>query len=119
MKPRFTYRGLSVALALSFAVPAAGQAPQLTPAQRQHVAALGQALATCHGQTAQRLARTAASPAQITDRVLAACASREAPIRAEVVRFYGAQNAPRVIAAQRAHYRQAIGQMIAQARSRG
>jgi hypothetical protein len=105
-------------MAVLAATPALAQPAQLTQAQRQHVAALGQALATCHRQTVQRLAR-AGTAAQVTDRVLAACASREAPIRAEVVRFYGAQNAPRVIAAQRAHYRQAIGQLIAQARGRG
>jgi hypothetical protein len=98
---------------------ALAQPPQLTQAQRAHVAALGQALARCHGLNAQRLARTPMAAAQIVDRTLAACAAREAPIRAEVVRFYGAANAPRVIAAQRAHYRQVIGQMVAQARARG
>jgi hypothetical protein len=98
------------------ATAALAQPPQLTPAQRAHVQALGRALATCHGQQAQRLAHLALSIPQVTDRVLAACASREAPIRAEVTRVYG-PNAPRAIAAQRAHYREAIGQMVAALRA--
>jgi hypothetical protein len=107
-----------VTLALLLTASAApGQQPRLTDRQRAHVAALGQALARCHGQGVLRLARTPLSAAQITERVLAGCAAREAPIRAEVVRVYGAANAPRLIAAQRQHYRQGIAQMVAQARS--
>lgn len=105
-------------LAAAIAATAApAQPPRLTAAQRAHVQALGQALARCHGQQAQRLAHLALGIPQVTDRVLAACAAREAPIRAEVVRFYG-PNAPRAIAAQRAHYREVIGQMVAEARAR-
>jgi hypothetical protein len=92
------------------------QPPQLTPTQRAHVAALGQALAVCHRQGVARYARTRTSVAQITDRVLADCAGREAPIRAEAVRLYGAANAARLLAAQRAHYREMIGRMIARVR---
>jgi hypothetical protein len=110
---------LLVLAALLLGAPALAQPPQLTQAQRAHVAALGQALARCHGQNVQRFARTPLSVAQITARVLAACAAREAPIRAEVTRIYGPQNGPRAIAAQHAHYREMIGQMVAQARARG
>jgi hypothetical protein len=113
-----THRLPFLALLLA-AAPALAQPPQLTQAQRAHVAALGQALARCHGQNVQHLVRTPLSVAQITTRVLAACAAREAPIRAEVTRIYGPQNGPRAIAAQHAHYREMIGQMVAQARSRG
>lgn len=105
-----------IALAAFAATAGAAQPPQLTPAQRAHVAALGRALAACHGQQAQRLAHLALSIPQVTDRVLGACAAREAPIRAEVTRFYGV-NAPRAIAAQHAHYRAAIAQMVAEARA--
>lgn len=110
-------RTASILSLLLAATAAQAQPPQLTPAQRAHVQALGRALATCHGQQAQRLAHLALSIPQVTDRVLAACAAREAPIRAEVTRIYG-PNAPRAIAAQRAHYREAIGQMVAQVRAR-
>jgi hypothetical protein len=106
------------ALSLLIAATAApAQQPRLTDRQRAHVAALGAALARCHGQGVIRLARTPLSVAQITERVLAGCAAREAPIRAEVVRVYGAANAPRLIAAQRQHYRQGIARMVAQARA--
>jgi len=106
-----------LALTLFAATATQAQPPQLTPVQRAHVQALGRALATCHGRQAQRLAHLALSIPQVIDRVLAACAAREAPIRVEVTRVYGA-NAPRAIAAQRAHYREVIGQMVAQARAR-
>jgi hypothetical protein len=109
---RFAFLGLVAAAAAGSAQP-----PQLSPAQRAHVVALGQALAQCHGHFVQRLAVSAMNVAQVTDRVLAACAAREAPIRAEVVRIYGSQNAPRVVAAQHAHYRQGISQMITQVRA--
>ncbi len=105
-------RTFALLSALLTATAALAQPPQLTPAQRAHVQALGRALAACHGQQAQRLAHLALSIPQVTDRVLAACAAREAPIRTEVVRFYG-PNAPRAIAAQHAHYREVIAQMVA------
>lgn len=105
-----------IALTLLTATAAQAQPPQLTPAQRAHVAALGRALATCHGQQAQRLAHLALGIPRVTDRVLAACAAREAPIRAEVTRIYG-PNAPRAIAAQHQHYREAIGRMVAAIRA--
>ena len=107
-------------IALCMIVASSGaiaQQPRLTQRQREHVAALGAALARCHGQGVLRLAHTPLSVPQITERVLAGCAAREAPIRAEVVRVYGAANAPRLIAAQRQHYRQGIAQMVAQARA--
>jgi hypothetical protein len=97
------------------AAAALAQPPRLTERQRQHVAALGQALAQCHGRAVLRYARTPMSVAQIVERALAACAAREAPIRAEVGRIYGPQNAPRVLAAQHQHYRQGIAQMVARA----
>jgi hypothetical protein len=106
------------ALCLLFAATAAlAQPPRLTERQRQHVAALGQALAQCHGRAVLRFARTPMGVAQIVERALAACAAREAPIRAEVGRIYGPANAPRVLAAQRQHYRQGIAQMVARARA--
>jgi hypothetical protein len=96
---------------------ALAQQPRLTERQRQHVAALGQALAQCHGRAVIRDARTPMSAARIVERALAACAAREAPIRTEVTRIYGPANAPRVLAAQREHYRQGIAQMVARARA--
>ena len=107
-----------IALSLLLAATAApAQPPRLTERQRQHVAALGQALAQCHGRAVLRYARTPTSAARIVDRALAACAAREAPIRAEVGRIYGPANAPRLLTAQRQHYRQGIAQMVARERA--
>lgn len=105
-----------VLLPLLIATAATAQQPQLTPAQRAHVAALGQALVRCHGQNVVRLAHAPLSVAQVTERVLAACAAREAPIRAEVARFYG-PSAPRALAAQHQHYREVIAQLVARTRA--
>ena len=94
----------------------AGQAQQVTPAERNRLAILGSALGRCHHGIVLRDARTRFTAAQIADRAMAACAAREAPIRAELVRQIGPQRTQGVMQAQRAHWRQAIGQMVAQAR---
>lgn len=109
-------RSLAVLCLLLAATATFAQPPRLTQRQREHVAALGQALARCHGRAVLHYARTPMSAARIVDRALAACAAREAPIRAEVGRIYGPANAPRVLGAQRQHYRQGIAQMVARAR---
>jgi hypothetical protein len=94
----------------------AAQAQQPTPAQRNRLAALGSALGRCHHGIVLRDAPGRFTAAQIADRAIAGCAAREAPIRAELVRQIGPQRAQGVMQAQRAHWRQAIGQMVAQAR---
>jgi hypothetical protein len=95
----------------------AAEAQQVNPAERQRLAALGSALGQCHHGIVLRDAHTRLTAAQIADRAIAACASREAPIRAELVRQIGPQRAQGVMQAQRAHWRQAIGQLVAQARA--
>jgi hypothetical protein len=95
----------------------AALAQQASPAERQRLAALGSALGRCHHGIVLRDAPTRLTVAQIADRAIAACASREAPIRAELVRQIGPQRASGVMQAQRAHWRQAIAQMVAQARA--
>ena len=95
---------------------AAGQAQQPTQAERQRLAALSSRLGQCHHGIVLRDARTRLTAAQIADRAIAACAAREAPIRAELVRQIGPQRAQGVMQAQRAHWREAIGRMVAQAR---
>ena len=104
------------ALSLLLLATAAQAQHQVTPAERNRLATLGAALGRCHHGIVLRDARTRFTPEQIANRALAACASREAPIRAELVRQIGPQRAAGVLQGQRAHWRQAIGQMVAQAR---
>ena len=103
------------ALSLLLLATAAG-AQQVSQAERDRLATLGSALGQCHHGIVLRDARTRFTAAQIADRAIAACARREAPIRAELVRQIGPQRAQGVMQAQRAHWRQAIGQMVVQAR---
>jgi hypothetical protein len=110
-------RRLAALSLLLFATAAqAQQARQATPAERTRLATLGSALGRCHHGIVLRDARTQFTAAQIADRAIAACARREAPIRAELVRQIGPQRTQAVMQGQRAHWRQAIGQMVAQAR---
>jgi hypothetical protein len=95
---------------------AAASAQQVTPAERIRLATLSSALGRCHHGIVLRDAGTRFTAAQIADRAMAACASREAPIRAELVRQIGPQRTQNVMQAQRLHWRQALGQMVAQAR---
>jgi len=94
----------------------AASAQQVSQAERDRLAAMSSRLGQCHHGIVLRDARTRLTPAQIADRALAACAGREAPIRAELVRQIGPQRTAAVMQAQRAHWRQAIAQMVAQAR---
>jgi hypothetical protein len=103
------------ALSLLLLATAAG-AQQGSQAERDRLATLSSALGQCHHGIVLRDARARFTPAQIADRAIAACARREAPIRAELVRQIGPQRAQGVMQAQRAHWRQAIGQMVVQAR---
>ena len=108
---------IRIAAALSLlllATPALAQQP--TQAERERLAALGSRLGQCHHGIVLRDARTRLTAAQIVDRAIAACARREAPIRAELVRQIGPQRAAQLMQAQRAHWREAIGRMVAQAR---
>ena len=104
------------ALSLLLLATAAPAQQQVTPAERSRLATLGSALGRCHHGIVLRDAPTRFTAAQIADRAMAACASREAPIRAELVRQIGPQRTAGVMQAQRVHWRQAIGQMVAQAR---
>ena len=104
------------ALSLLLLATAAPAQQQVNPAERARLAVLGSALGRCHHDIVIRDAGTRFTAAQIADRALAACAAREAPIRTELVRQIGPQRAAGVMQAQRAHWRQAIGQMVAQAR---
>jgi hypothetical protein len=108
-------RRLAALSLLLLATAASAQQP-VTAAERNRLAALGAALGRCHHGIVLRDARTRFTAAQIADRAIAGCAGREAPIRAELVRQIGPQRATGVMQAQRAHWRQAIAQMVAQAR---
>lgn len=90
---------------------------QPSAAEQARLRRLGANLATCHGGIVRRDAPTRATTAQIVDRALAACANREAPIRAALARNMGAARAAQAMQAQRAHWRQGIAQMVAQARA--
>jgi hypothetical protein len=92
------------------------QAQQVTPAERNRLAIMGSALGRCHHGIVLRDAGTRFTAAQIADRAMAVCANREAPIRAELIHQIGPQRAQGVMQAQRLHWRQAIGQMVMQAR---
>jgi hypothetical protein len=107
-------RTLAALSLLVIAAPVLAQ--QATQAERQRLAALSSRLGQCHHGIVLRDARTRLTAAQIADRALAACAGREAPIRAELVHQIGPQRTQTLMQAQRAHWRQAIGQMVAQAR---
>ena len=102
-------------LAILLAASAAS-AQTVSPAERQRLAGLGAALGQCHHGVVAREARTRLSPAQIADHAMAACAPREAPIRAALLRQIGPQRTAAVMQTQRAHWRQAIGRMVAMAR---
>ena len=95
----------------------AAPAEQVSPAERARLQRLGAALALCHGGIVRRDARTRLASAQIVERALAACAGREAPIRAALAQHLGAQRAAQAMQAQRQHWRAGIAQMVAQARA--
>ena len=104
-----------IALAvLIAATPAVAQ--RVSPAVQQRLAALGAQLGQCHRSAAVRMARTRLSADQVADRALAACAPREAPIRAALVGNIGQARAQRVLGLQRQHWRQAIRNIVQQTR---
>ena len=90
---------------------------QISAQERARLQRLGAALATCHGNIVRRDAPLRFTSAQIVDRALAGCASREAPIRAALVQHMGAARADQALQQQRAHWRQGIARMVAQARA--
>jgi hypothetical protein len=104
------------ALSLLLLATAAQAQPQPSQAERARISALSAALAQCHHGIVLRDAHARFTAAQIVDRALVGCARREAPIRAELVRQIGAQNAQGVMQRWRARWRQVIAQMVAQAR---
>jgi hypothetical protein len=109
-------RRLAALSLLLVATAAAAQPQQVSQAERNRISALSAALGQCHHGIVLRDAHSRFTTAQIVDRALAGCARREAAIRAELVRQIGPQRAQGVMQAQRAHWRQAIGQMVLQAR---
>ena len=113
-------RILTFLFLLSSAICATAQQPkqaQISAQERARLQRLGQALATCHGNIVRRDAPLRFTSAQIVDRALAGCASREAPIRAALVQHMGAARAGQAMEQQRAHWRQGIARMVAQARA--
>ncbi|HYJ53007.1 MAG TPA: hypothetical protein VEW04_07530 [Allosphingosinicella sp.] len=113
-------RALIVAALLAAAGAASAQQakqPQISAQERTRLQRLGTALATCHGNIVRRDAPTRLTTAQIVDRALAGCASREAPIRAALVQHMGAARATQAMQQQRVHWRQGITQMVTQARA--
>ena len=108
-------RRFAILSLLLLATAAPAQPPPA--AERARLQRLGAALALCHGSIVRRDARARLTSAQIVDRALAACARREAPIRAALVSHLGPQRAAQAMQAQRRHWRAGIAQMVAQARS--
>ena len=104
------------AFSLLLLATAAAAQPQPSQAERARISALSAALGQCHHGVVLRDAHARFTAAQIVDRALAGCARREAAIRTELVRQIGPQRANGVMQAQRAHWRQVIAQMVAQAR---
>jgi hypothetical protein len=102
---------------LSLLLLATAAQAQPPAAERARLQRLGAALAQCHGGIVRRDAPTRATTAQIVDRALTACANREAPIRAALMRHMGAARAAQAMQAQRAHWRTGIAQMVAAARA--
>ena len=96
---------------------AAASAQQPSQAERARLMAMSSRLGQCHHGIVLSAARTGLNAGQIVDRALAACAGREAPIRAELTRQIGPQRASAVMQAQRAHWREAIARMVVQARA--
>lgn len=97
-------------------IATAAPAQRVSPALQQRLAVLGARLGQCHRGEAVRLARTRLTADQVADRALAACAPREAPIRAALVGNIGQARAQRVLGLQRQHWRQAIRNIVQQAR---
>jgi len=110
-------RRLAFLALLLLAAPAQAQ-QQISPAEQARLQRLGAALAQCHGAVVRRDAPTRLPATQIVERALAGCASREAPIRAALMRHMGAARAAQAMQAQRQHWRQGIAQMVAAARAR-
>jgi hypothetical protein len=108
-------RRLAALSLLLLASAGAAQAPP-APAVQQRLAALSSRLGQCHHGVVLRLARTPLTPAQIADRAMTACASREAPIRAFLVQQIGPQRANAVMQTQRAHWREVVGRLVLQTR---
>jgi len=96
----------------------AAPAQRVAPAERARLQRLGADLGRCHRTIVLRDARTRLGAAQIADRALAACAGREAGIRAALVRHLGPQRAQGAMQSQRQHWRQGIARMVAAARAR-
>jgi len=101
---------------LLFAIAAQAQPQQPSQAERARISSLSAALGQCHHGIVLRDAHSRFTTAQIVDRALAGCARREAAIRTELTRQIGPQRAQGVMQTQRAHWRQVIAQMVAQAR---
>ena len=80
---------------LLLATSAIAQQPQISAQERARLQRLGAALAACHGNIVRRDAPGRFTSAQIVDRALAGCATREAAIRAALVQHIGAAGRPR------------------------
>jgi len=108
----------TVALLSLLLLATAAPAQRVAPAEQARLQRLGAALALCHRAIVRRDAATRLSAARIADRALAACAGREAPIRAALVRHLGPRRAQAAMQGQRQHWRQGIARMVAAARAR-
>ena len=111
------FRGAIAATLLVAATVAIAQQPQISAQERARLQRLGAALAACHGNIVRRDAPARFTSAQIVDRALAGCATREAAIRAALVQHIGAARAAQAMQQQRTHWRQGVAGMVAQARA--
>ncbi|TMJ20268.1 MAG: hypothetical protein E6G92_11115 [Alphaproteobacteria bacterium] len=111
------FREAIAATLLVAATATIAQQPQISAQERARLQRLGAALAACHGNIVRRDAPGRFTSAQIVDRALAGCASREAAIRAALVQHVGAARAAQAMQQQRTHWRQGIAGMVARARA--
>ena len=111
------FRALIAATVLVAATAAMAQQPQISAQERARLQRLGAALAACHGNIVRRDAPSRLTSAQIVERALSGCATREAAIRAALVQHMGAARAAQAMQQQRTHWRQGIASMVTQARS--
>jgi hypothetical protein len=112
---RFLFGVATLVFSVAATVPSQHQPSPEAKVRAMRVSA---ALGACHASNAERLARSGPNAAAIVDRVMAQCRTQENAVRVEVYRDLGPATAPRVMQAQRAHWRQRVMQIVARARAR-
>jgi hypothetical protein len=105
------------ALTIAAAPPAPAPRAEPTAAQRAQFQALTEKLGACHRARAVAGAATKASADQIVKAAIGACETRVTPIRAALAKLVGAEQAERMLLAQRSHWQDAIRRIVAAERA--